>query len=70
MTSCKRDSRLENDDEVPSLDPKFCMTRVVIPPTSYSAQAKAGRWTQEEHEAFLIGLKLHGREWKKVNAGG
>jgi SHAQKYF class myb-like DNA-binding protein len=25
-----------------------------------------GRWTQEEHEAFLEGLKVFGREWKKV----
>jgi len=25
-----------------------------------------GRWTREEHEAFLEGLKMHGREWKKV----
>ena len=28
--------------------------------------ATAGRWTREEHEAFLEGLKIHGREWKKV----
>mmetsp|Transcript_25951 Transcript_25951/g.38383 ORF Transcript_25951/g.38383 Transcript_25951/m.38383 type:complete len:436 (+) Transcript_25951:111-1418(+) len=26
----------------------------------------SGRWTREEHEAFLEGLKIHGREWKKV----
>lgn len=26
-----------------------------------------GRWTREEHEAFLEGLKIHGREWKKVS---
>uniref|UniRef100_A0A7S4I1T7 HTH myb-type domain-containing protein n=1 Tax=Odontella aurita TaxID=265563 RepID=A0A7S4I1T7_9STRA len=25
-----------------------------------------GRWTREEHEAFLNGLKVFGREWKKV----
>eukprot|EP00594_Rhizosolenia_setigera_P005392 CAMPEP_0178945358 /NCGR_PEP_ID=MMETSP0789-20121207/3690_1 /TAXON_ID=3005 /ORGANISM="Rhizosolenia setigera, Strain CCMP 1694" /LENGTH=711 /DNA_ID=CAMNT_0020625239 /DNA_START=304 /DNA_END=2439 /DNA_ORIENTATION=+ len=25
-----------------------------------------GRWTREEHELFLEGLKKHGREWKKV----
>ncbi len=25
-----------------------------------------GRWTRDEHEAFLRGLKLYGREWKKV----
>jgi hypothetical protein len=26
----------------------------------------SGRWTASEHEAFLEGLKLYGREWKKV----
>lgn len=26
----------------------------------------AGRWTPEEHQAFLEGLKIFGREWKKV----
>lgn len=25
-----------------------------------------GRWTPAEHEAFLQGLKVYGREWKKV----
>jgi SHAQKYF class myb-like DNA-binding protein len=27
-----------------------------------------GRWTKEEHEAFLQGLKMYGKEWKKVAA--
>ena len=27
-----------------------------------------GRWTMEEHEAFLQGLRLYGREWKRVAA--
>ena len=26
----------------------------------------AGRWTAEEHQEFLEGLKIFGREWKKV----
>ena len=26
----------------------------------------SGRWTHEEHQAFLEGLKVCGREWKKV----
>jgi len=28
--------------------------------------ASSGRWTNEEHRAFLNGLKEFGREWKKV----
>lgn len=27
-----------------------------------------GRWTKEEHEAFLSALKMYGKEWKKVAA--
>ena len=27
-----------------------------------------GRWTREEHESFLSGLKMHGKDWKKVAA--
>ena len=27
-----------------------------------------GRWTKEEHDAFLSGLKMYGKEWKKVAA--
>jgi len=27
----------------------------------------SGRWTRDEHNKFLRGLKIHGREWKKVS---
>jgi SHAQKYF class myb-like DNA-binding protein len=27
-----------------------------------------GRWTKEEHEAFLAALQQYGKEWKKVAA--
>jgi len=33
-----------------------------------TGQEHTGRWTHEEHEAFLIGYKMHGKEWKKVAA--
>ena len=29
-------------------------------------QEHIGRWTEEEHEAFLSGLQEYGKEWKKV----
>ena len=34
--------------------------------TMSTKKPTAGRWTREEHKAFLKGLKIHGREWKKV----
>jgi len=33
-----------------------------------SGQEHTGRWTKEEHEAFLKALKMYGKEWKKVAA--
>ena len=30
-----------------------------------TGQEHTGRWTKEEHDAFLIGLKMYGKEWKK-----
>ena len=42
-----------DDDEEPSAPNK-------------QSQPTSGRWTKQEHEAFLVGLKLYGREWKKV----
>ena len=36
------------------------------PPSKVSDRHHSGRWTKEEHEAFLHGLQIYGREWKKV----
>uniref|UniRef100_A0A6S8HTR1 histone deacetylase n=1 Tax=Amphora coffeiformis TaxID=265554 RepID=A0A6S8HTR1_9STRA len=33
-----------------------------------AGQEQTGRWTREEHEAFLDALKVYGKEWKKVAA--
>jgi ATP phosphoribosyltransferase regulatory subunit HisZ len=27
---------------------------------------RIGKWTSEEHEAFLQGLEVHGRDWVKI----
>ena len=33
-----------------------------------SGQEHTGRWTREEHDAFLTGIRMYGKEWKKVAA--
>lgn len=33
---------------------------------NYSDKSNSGRWTATEHNAFLRGLRIFGREWKKV----
>jgi SHAQKYF class myb-like DNA-binding protein len=33
-----------------------------------TGREQTGRWTKEEHEAFLSALKMYGKEWKKVAA--
>lgn len=33
---------------------------------TYSEKSTSGRWTATEHNAFLRGLQIFGREWKKV----
>lgn len=34
--------------------------------TKTQAGMNGGRWTEQEHQSFLAGLRLYGREWKKV----
>ena len=33
-----------------------------------TGQEHTGRWTKQEHEAFLSALQMYGKEWKKVAA--
>jgi len=40
--------------------------RIVPKNRKCSANSVSGRWTPAEHETFLKGLKVYGREWKKV----
>lgn len=34
--------------------------------TKAATGMNGGRWTEQEHQSFLAGLRLYGREWKKV----
>ena len=47
------------------IPPKKAKTPRKRPPQVKEGQA-TGRWTNEEHQAFLEGLRTCGREWKKV----
>lgn len=49
----------DDDDEATATPSQSSMGHPAKIPTS-------GRWTREEHEAFLEGLEIYGREWKKV----
>jgi SHAQKYF class myb-like DNA-binding protein len=31
-----------------------------------SGEEKIGRWTEEEHQIFLKGLEIHGKQWKTI----
>lgn len=33
-----------------------------------STKLEGGRWKREEHELFLQGLEIHGRDWKKIES--
>ncbi len=58
--------------QITTPSPPLSATNQYIPPGGRvveSGQEQTGRWTREEHEAFLTGLQLYGKEWKKVAAG-
>lgn len=53
------DDDYDDEDEEATPTPSQSSMRHSKTPTS-------GRWTRKEHEAFLEGLEIYGREWKKV----
>lgn len=56
-----------NDRE---MEPGLNIDDFKVPAASTSCKAQSGmnggRWTEKEHQSFLVGLRLYGREWKKV----
>lgn len=58
-SSMSVDRLMPSGDEIKSPPPKRRKQ-------NKQAGESAGRWTRDEHQAFLAGLKEFGREWKKV----
>lgn len=63
-TSSRTGGRSDFDDQ--SQSSKASSSSKRKRPIKMKAGQTLGRWTPEEHEAFLQGLKVFGREWKKV----
>lgn len=57
------DFRGSKDMDKSALKPQPPMGKVVE-----AGQEQTGRWTREEHSAFLSALQRYGKEWKKVAA--
>ena len=55
----------EEPNKKKSMSSSFTGSPMQVVPVGHEA---TGRWTKEEHGAFLMGLKLYGKEWKKVAA--
>ena len=53
----------------PTTTTKACKPTSNTTDPESSTKSALGRWTREEHEQFLGGLKIYGREWKKVATG-
>jgi SHAQKYF class myb-like DNA-binding protein len=70
----------EPSDDMPCMRIHHCPGKSILPngeadtwlqaiPTNNDKRFDyAGRWTKEEHDAFLSVLKMHGKDWTKVAA--
>jgi SHAQKYF class myb-like DNA-binding protein len=61
LKSSDRNPSLMDDDSQTSSIISLCYGQ-----SELDEKQTAGRWTHEEHTLFLEGLKIFGREWKKV----
>ena len=65
-SSSSVESRQPEATVAASATPKSKRAKRRTPAADSTASYSTGRWTDAEHEAFLRGLQLYGREWKKV----
>jgi SHAQKYF class myb-like DNA-binding protein len=72
-SSSHRPTKASSMDRPSMMDASVIVVQTLGPrraQPSESGDAKgsstSGRWTADEHEAFLRGLEVYGREWKKV----
>lgn len=62
----KREYQMANIDTNNSISELQQPTKKKKRKTEKKRGQRDGRWTSQEHQAFLDGLELYGREWKKV----
>ena len=59
MTDCLREESKSPRKEDPNDD-------VMADNNTNSAMQYQGRWTEEEHQHFLEGLKMFGKDWRSI----
>ncbi|CAI5743939.1 unnamed protein product [Peronospora destructor] len=64
---CVHDAHASSHNGVPVI-PTMKIESLVVstPSTSTTGSSKGGRWTSEEHAAFLEGIRLYGKDWRRV----
>ena len=65
----KKRKRVPNDSTAMNMNGTFDDSTAELTTNaslSYSRSGTTGRWTAQEHQAFVRGLSLYGREWKRV----
>mmetsp|Transcript_33414 Transcript_33414/g.48912 ORF Transcript_33414/g.48912 Transcript_33414/m.48912 type:complete len:304 (+) Transcript_33414:123-1034(+) len=56
-----------NMGTLPAQEGDSAVMKTVAKPNITEDGHHQGRWTKKEHEAFLKGLQLYGREWKQIS---
>ena len=64
--SCKTEIKINRPKEYPTLNYEIKLNTTSKDSESNNGKFQSGKWTEEEHEKFIEGILLYGKEWKKV----
>ena len=53
-------------NRAPQIPSKISLSRGSSSKLSRKDADKVGRWSDEEHQVFLVGLEKHGKQWKTI----